>query len=162
MNMYRLKVSIVGITKLHRVIEASGNCTFDDLHDAIFAAFDRFDAHLYSFFITKADTKSMRSIMQALEITHPEAMEDFMGFGKKTRSTAITTIDDVKLEVKDVFHYLFDFGDNWWHRIRVESITENSSRKKSVRIVKSVGQSPPQYPDYDVEDDSEGEGEDDV
>lgn len=155
MKMYRFKVSIVGITNLHRVIEASGNCTFDDLHDAIFEAFDRYDEHLYSFFITKSDSKSRRSIVQAPEITHPEAMEDFMGFGKKTRSTAITTIDDVKLEVKDVFHYLFDFGDDWWHRIRVESITESSSGKKSVRIVKSVGQSPPQYPEYVDEDEDE-------
>lgn len=155
MKMYRFKVSIVGITNLHRVIEASGNCTFDDLHDAIFEAFDQYDEHLYSFFITKSDSKSRRSIVQAPEITHPEAMEDFMGFGKKTRSTAITTIDDVKLEVKDVFHYLFDFGDDWWHRIRVESITESSSGKKSVRIVKSVGQSPPQYPEYVDEDEDE-------
>jgi hypothetical protein len=155
MKQYQFKVSIMGLPKVYRVIEASGNCTFDDLHDAIFAAFDRYDEHLYSFFITKSDSKSRRSIMQAPEITHPEAMEDFMGFGKKTRSTANTTIDDVQLEVKDVFHYLFDFGDDWWHRIRVESITESSSGKKSVRIVKSVGQSPPQYPEYVDEDEDE-------
>lgn len=155
MKMYRFKVSIVGITNLHRVIEASGNCTFDDLHDAIFEASDRYDEHLYSFFITKSDSKSRRSIMQAPEITHPEAMENFMGLGKKMRSTANTRIDDVQLEGKDVFHYLFDFGDNWWHRIRVESITESSSGKKSVRIVKSVGQSPPQYPEYVDESDGE-------
>jgi hypothetical protein len=155
MKQYQFKVSIMGLPKVYRVIEASGNCTFDDLHDAIFAAFDRYDEHLYSFFITKSDSKSRRSIMQAPEITHPEAMEDFMGFGKKTRSTANTTIDDVQLEVKDLFHYLFDFGDDWWHRIRVESITESSSGKKSVRIVKSVGQSPPQYPEYVDEDEDE-------
>jgi len=152
MNQYQFKVSIMGIPKVYRIIEVSGNSTFDDLHDAIFAAFDRFDPHLYSFFITKADTKSFRAITQALEITHPAGMDDFMGYGRKKRSTAKTKIDDVNLEEKDVFHYLFDFGDDWWHRIRVESIKESSSRKKSVLIVKSVGQSPPQYPDYDEED----------
>ncbi len=153
MNQYQFKVSIMGLPRAYRIIEASGNCTFDDLHNAIFAAFDRFDDHLYSFFITKSDSKSRRSIIQAPEITHPACMDDFMGFGKEARSTAKTTIDDANLEVKDVFHYLFDFGDDWWHRIRVESITESNSKNKSVRIVKSLGQFPPQYPDYDVEDD---------
>jgi len=53
------------------------------------------------------------------------------------------------LEVKDVFHYLFDFGDDWWHRIRVQSLKETNLRKKSIKIIKSIGESPPQYPDYD-------------
>lgn len=155
MKVYQFKVSIVGVPKLYRIIEASGNCTFDDLHDAIFAAFDRFDPHLYSFFITRSDSKSRRIITQAPEITHPYNLEDLAGYGRRRLSTAKTKIDDANLEVKDVFHYLFDFGDDWWHRIRVESVTESSSRKKSVRILKSVGQSPSQYPDYDDEDEDE-------
>ena len=51
MNLYRLRVSIMGIPKVYRIIEVAGNCTFDDLHEAIFEAFDRYDPHLYSFFL---------------------------------------------------------------------------------------------------------------
>jgi len=152
MRVYQFKVSIVGIPKLYRIIEAGGNCTFDDLHKAIFEAFDRFDPHLYSFFITRSDSKSMRSIMQAPEITHPYNLEDLMGHERQKRSAAGTKIDDARLEERDFFHYLFDFGDEWWHRIRVQSVTESNARKKCLRIVKSVGESPPQYPDYDAED----------
>jgi hypothetical protein len=60
-------------------------------------------------------------------------------------------IGEVGLEVKDVFHYLFDFGDDWWHRIRVQSIREGALKRKHIQAVKRVGASPPQYPDYDDE-----------
>ena len=147
MKTYRLRVSIIGISKLYRVIELTENCTFDDLHKAIFDAFDRYDPHLYSFFITKTDTKNMRTIINAPEITHPQNTEDLMGFGKKKPSAAKTKIGSVGLTEKDVFHYLFDFGDDWWHRIRVEKIIENDNNRKRVKLIKSVGEAPPQYPD---------------
>ena len=158
MKIYQLRVSIMGIPKLNRIIEASGNCTFDDLHETIFDAFDRYDPHLYSFFITKEDTKNVRLIYDAPEITHPQGVEDIMGFGRKKKSGAKTRIGDVGLEEKDVFHYLFDFGDDWWHRIRVQSVRETNRKEKSIEIVKSVGESPPQYPDYDDYDEEEYEG----
>ena len=157
MRIYRFRVSIIGIPKLYRIIEASENCTFDDFHDAIFQAFDRYDDHLYSFFITRKDTKNMQSIYSAPEITHPQNLEDIMGFRKRKKSTANTRIGDVGLNENDVFHYLFDFGDDWWHRIRVQNINETKSKKKHIKLFKSVGESPPQYPDYD--DDYDGEYE---
>ena len=159
MRIYQFRVSIIGIPKLYRIIEASGNCTLDDLHEAIFDAFDRYDSHLYSFFITRKDTENMRSIYDAPEITHPMNVEDIMGFGKRKKSTAETRIDDVGLNEKDVFHYLFDFGDDWWHRIRVQNISETKSKKKHIKLIKSVGESPPQYPDYDDDYDDEYDDE---
>lgn len=149
MRVYQLRVSIIGIPKIYRIIEASENCTFDDLHETIFDAFNRYDPHLYSFFITKKDTKNVHSIYEAPEITHPQNVEDIFGFGRKKQSTAKTRIGDVDLEEKDVFHYLFDFGDDWWHRIRVQSIKETNLKNKSIKIMKVIGESPPQYPDYD-------------
>ena len=78
-------------------------------------------------------------------------VEDMMGFGGRKKSTAKTRISDVGLNETDVFHYLFDFGDDWWHRIRVQNIEETKSNKKHMKLIKSVGESPPQYPDYDEE-----------
>jgi hypothetical protein len=142
----------MGIKKCYRIIEATENCTFDDLHNELFLAFNREDEHLYSFFITRTDTQNIHTIYNAPEITHPQNVEDIMDFGKKRRSTAKTRIGDVDLNVKDVFYYLFDFGDDWWHRIRVENINELKSMNKTIKVIKSVGESPPQYPDYDDED----------
>ena len=75
-----------------------------------------------------------------------------MGFGKQRKSAAKTRIGDIGLSENDVFHYLFDFGDDWWHRIRVQNIDETNSKKKHLKLIKSVGESPLQYPDYDEED----------
>jgi hypothetical protein len=149
MKIYQFRVSIIGIAKLYRIIEASENCTFDDFHKAIFQAFNRFDEHLYSFFITRKDTKNTRSIYSSPEITHPMNAEDTMGFGKMKKSTAKTRIGDIGLNDKDVFHYLFDFGDEWWHRIKVRNVSETKSQQKNIKVIQSVGESPPQYPDYD-------------
>ena len=141
----------MGIPNLYRIIEASENCTFDYFHDAIFQAFDRYEEHLYSFFITLKDTNNIRNIYNAPEITHPMNVEDEMGFEKKQKTTTKTRIGDVGLNEKDVFHYLFDFGDDWWHRIKVQKINETNSKKRYIKVIKSVGESPPQYPDYDDE-----------
>jgi hypothetical protein len=149
MRKYQLRVSIIGIPKLYRIIEMSGNCTFNDLHNVIFEAFDRYDHHLYSFFITRKDTNNTRAIYNSPEITHPQNVEDIMGFGKRKKSTAKTKIVDAGLNEGDVFHYLFDFGDDWWHRIKVQKVVETDSKKRHIRLIKSVGESPPQYPDWD-------------
>ena len=74
-----------------------------------------------------------------------------MGYGRKKRSAAKTRISDAELVEMDVFHYLFDFGDDWWHRIRVQKIGQLRTTKKHMKLIKSVGQSPDQYPDYDDE-----------
>lgn len=147
MKIYRLRVSIIGISKVFRVIEASEGCTLDQLHEVIFDAFNRYDAHLYSFFITKRDTKNPRTIWNAPEITHPAALQDqdMLGFDRPRRSTSETTVGAIGVKSKEVFHYLFDFGDEWWHRIRVESVTERQDDVDPVRVVKSVGAAPPQY-----------------
>jgi hypothetical protein len=149
MKIYQFRVSIMGISNLYRIIEASENCTFDDLHETIFQAFDRFDEHLYSFFITREDARNIRTIYNAPKITHPMGVVDIMGFEKKPKLTNKTRIGDVGLNEKDVFHYLFDFGDDWWHRIRVQKIYEINPGKKHIKLIKSVGESPPQYMDYD-------------
>jgi hypothetical protein len=149
MRIYQFRVSIMRILNLYRIIEVSENCTLDDFHNAIFQAFDRYDDHLYSFFITRKDTKNIRSIYNAPEITNSKSVEDIMGFGKRKKSTAKTRVGDIGLNENDVIHYLFDFGDDWWHRIQVQNISEAESNKKHIKIIKSVGESPPQYPDYD-------------
>ena len=60
-----------------------------------------------------------------------------------------------------MFHYLFDFGDEWWHRIRVDSVTEADGEVPPARTVKSVGAAPPQYMEYEDDDDPNEEAFDD-
>ena len=48
--VFIFKVALAGRKNIWRKIAVKGNQTLDDLHEAIFDAFDRYDQHLYSFF----------------------------------------------------------------------------------------------------------------
>ena len=50
------------------------------------------------------------------------------------------------------FWYWFDFGDDWWHRIEMVDAGEPVPRRKYPKVVKRVGKSPPQYPNWDEEE----------
>ena len=149
MTVLRLRVSIMGIKKVHRIIEAREDCTLNDLHDAIYRAFDRDDPHLYSFYMTGVDTQSLRRIRYAPEFSHPECCDSGFGLLERRKSAAQVTLGDLDLEKGDVFHYLFDFGDEWWHRIRVDAIVEDKRGKSRTKTVKSIGESPPQYETFE-------------
>jgi len=71
------------------------------------------------------------------------------------RDVTETGISDMDLEVGQTFFYLFDFGDEWWHGIKVLSIEEKPKGKRFPKIVSAIGKSPPQYPDLDDEDETE-------
>jgi hypothetical protein len=53
------------------------------------------------------------------------------------------------LKPRQVFFYLFDFGDEWWHDIRVLTTDGLASGGKYPRVTARVGKSPPQYPAFD-------------
>jgi len=160
MKVYCIKVALFHNKRTYRNIEIIENQSLADLHDSIFAAFDRDDEHLYSFFLTGTAMKSIRRIHDFPEITHPMNLEDLFGFSdKEKRDAEKTKIRDLNLVEKDKIYYLFDFGDDWWHELTVLKIEETSIQQRYPRIVKTVGESPEQYPDpddeydYDYEDD---------
>ena len=54
------------------------------------------------------------------------------------------------LKKGDKFKYLFDFGDEWRFQCRVMQELEEKTRNS--RVIKSVEDSPAQYPDWDDEE----------
>ena len=154
MKLYCLKVALMDNKRIYRNIEILENQSLDDLHEVIFQAFDRYDPHLYSFFLTRKGTKNIRIIYNAPEYTHPMNLEDLWEIEAKERYNAEKTkIGNLGLKEKEKFYYLFDFGDDWWHEVTVISIQTPKTVQAYPRIVKKVGDSPEQYPDY--EDDEE-------
>ena len=127
--------------EIRRDIEIRGDQTLDDLHWAIFAAFDRDDEHLYEFVLGKTprDHTAVRyGMMVDTGGDDEEASETFMS--------------DLGLNLKRAFWYMFDFGDSWWHRIEVLKIATPEPKKRYPRITERQGKSPPQYPDGDDEE----------
>ncbi|MCP4988106.1 MAG: plasmid pRiA4b ORF-3 family protein [Colwellia sp.] len=109
-----------------RVIEVKEDFTLEQLHYYIqeIVAFD--NDHLYEFYIGKNTRNKSGAIS---EHTYLNEIYPMTGF---------------KL------YYLFDYGDNWLFQIK-------KSRKRVVedvkveypRVVKSMGVSPEQYPEYE-------------
>lgn len=142
-----------------RTIEVRGDQTFEALHWAIFEAFGRFDEHMYEFQFGK------KPFAPGLRITLPT---DSIGFGflksekqGDERSSLETTLDEIIVKKGQKFFYWFDFGDDWWHEIKVESIGVPESTFSYPLVTDRIGENPPQYPnlendeDYDFEDDDE-------
>ena len=150
MQVYSTKVALLYDKRTYRNIEILENQTLADLHESIFEAFERYDEHLYSFFLTRKATKSIRVIYDFPEITHPMNLESQIDFGFKDRyDAAKTKIGELTLGEKEKLYYLFDFGDEWWHELTILKIRDTENLKGFPKIVKISGESPAQYPDYE-------------
>jgi hypothetical protein len=151
-TVYLVKVALTHRKKIWRRIAIRSDQTLCDLHWAIYQAFDRYEDHLYSFYIAPAGLKGRAATVEAMEYTHPMCLEDPGPFGgdERTRNAEETTIDSLRLTPGRQFRYLFDFGDNWEHQIMVEATdTPVEPGKKYPSIVEKHGDSPDQYPEQE-------------
>ena len=138
-EIYTFKVSLKESPEVWRMIEIRGDQTLHHLHKAIFKAFDRYDEHLYVFFMSNKpwDAASEYSV------PHPES---------NAKNAKRARIDSLALKLKRKFLYLFDLGDEWWHSVQLLNIRQEEPKGKYPRAIESQGESPPQYDDYDEDE----------
>jgi len=161
-RLFSLEVCLIGgpVTEefadknpvVSRTIQIRGDQTLEDLHHILFEAFDREDEHMYEFQVGgkgPMDPKTRRYVL-------PMALEDVFSDKKPAGDVAHTLIGSIGLKVGDAFGYWFDFGDDWWHQINVVSIEDVAPSGSYPRVTKRVGESPPQYVDWDEEDENGG------
>ncbi len=124
--------------EISRVIEIRGDQTLEQLHQAIFKAYDRWDNHLYQFQFGK----------RPFDRDGPNYGAPGPPPRKKEDGNARTIkLDDLGLKPNRVFGYWFDFGDDWYHQVRVDRIEHAIPTVTYPRVIKRVGKSPPQYCD---------------
>jgi Plasmid pRiA4b ORF-3-like protein len=130
-----------------RELELRADQTLEDLGEAIPPAFGFDDDHLWSFFLSGKpwDRKS-----EYARITSDDLLE---GGHKRLAS---------RLRVRDApagkeFLFLFDYGDEWHFGVKLARTGEIEPGGGYPRVVSSVGDAPPQYPD--LEDDSDDDDE---
>jgi Plasmid pRiA4b ORF-3-like protein len=130
-----------------RTIQMRGDQKLEDLHRAIFAAFDREEDHMYEFQIGgkgPMDPKARRYVLH--QPGRARLLES-----KQTGDVTRTSVGSLGLKKGDAFGYWFDFGEDWWHQINVVAIDGAASIGKYPKVIKRVGKSPPQYVDGDEE-----------
>jgi len=153
MIVYRFKVALFDMKKIYRQIDISSEQTLEELHDIIFDAFDREDEHLYSFYLTRKPMRSTINIYNFPEYSIINEFDDDLSFRSNEKFDAEDTrIVSLKMKEKQKMYYIFDFGDSWWHEITLLSTSEIENISDLPKIVKKVGDSPPQYPDWDEDE----------
>ncbi len=143
-KLYVLRVSLLSgpvsekfaNKEVTRAIEIRGDQTLEQLHDAIFESYDRWDEHLYEFQFGKRpfDPKGPRYGIAGEDQSDSESGD-----------ATITRLDDLNLKRGRVFGYWFDFGDDWFHQVQVDRIEQAIPTVTYPRVTKRVGKSPPQY-----------------
>jgi len=151
-TLYVMDVSIIGgpvapefieeNPSIGRTIEIKGSSTLADLHDIIFAAFDREEEHLYEFQIG-----GQRPNDPAAKSYGPNIGND-PDFSDLFLDAESTTIASLCLRAEDVFGYRFDFGDEWWHQVGVMKVEPKAPKGKYPKVTERVGASPPQYAEF--------------
>ena len=133
---------------ISRTIQIRGDQTLEDLHYAIFVAFDREEEHMYEFQVGGKGPMDKKARRYVLGLYGHDAGPE----GKAAGNVEETPVGSLGLKVGEAFGYWFDFGDDWWHQINVVAIEEKAGRGKYPKVVKRVGKSPPQYVDWDEEE----------
>ena len=131
-----------------RTTEIRFDQTLEDLHHAIFKAFDREEEHMYEFQIGGKGQQDPKAKRYGLPVTS----KDSFGGHRPEGDVTCTTIGSLNLKVDQAFGYWFDFGDDWWHQINVIDIKKEVPKVRYPRVTKRTGKSPPQYADWDKEE----------
>lgn len=146
---YVFNAKLDGWQGVHRTIVVQADQTLADLHDALQAAFDWDNDHLYAFWLDGEFWSR-----EGTEYVHPFGLEfnPFDGWdvpiAKPKRKTAEVRLRRLRLTKGQRLAYIFDFGDEWRVRLTLRQIVADDGRPYP-RILESVGEAPPQYADYD-------------
>jgi hypothetical protein len=130
-----------------RTIQIRGDQKLVDLHRAIFAAFDREEDHMYEFQIGgkgPTDPKASRYVLRP-------STGGLLSNRKRAGDVTRTPVGSLGLKKGDAFGYWFDFGEDWWHQINVVAVEGEAPSGRYPKVVKRIGESPPQYVDGDDE-----------
>jgi len=153
----RITVALEWLPDVWRTVEILESQTLYDLHRAIQRAFEWDDDHLWEFTLS-GDRHD--------HVTRIAMPQGFMNPDYDPPTADEVTLADLELRPGQRLFYLFDFGDNLGHTLRVDGTADSVPARGYPAVVEVHGEAPPQYPmaEDDVWDDEDeiAEGEDDV
>ena len=135
-GVYRLKISL---GRVYRTIEINSDTNFESLATDILEQFNFDCDHLYEFKFSDNFGKD-RTIKHA---SMSEEGDDDLGSDEYC-------LKNLPLQELESFKFIFDFGDCWEFDILIEKI-DKGREIDGIKLVKSHGEAPEQYPDYDEE-----------
>jgi len=126
----RLKVTLSDVEpEVLRRFDVPLKIKLHRLHDVIQAAMGWTDSHLYEF----------RAGGIGWGVPYPEYDND--GLLPASKTSLLEVLQDVGTKT---IHYVYDFGDNWHHVIKVEKVDHPIPGAAYPRLVRAIGACPPE------------------
>lgn len=136
MKAYEIKIKLVGLKPvIWRRVIIPADITFKRLHDTIQNSMDWWDYHLYRFEIVdeklivtndKEWCEESKFYKKKYKSTMPTKEEDPFGIVKSAMESTVRQPQTIKIdkyiEKYKEFKYIYDFGDDWVHKIELENI----------------------------------------
>jgi len=133
-SIHVLHVELVGIQPaIWRELHVRSDTPLSKLHDVLQEAFGWTHSHLHVF----EDTSRQRYGDTAGDA-------DDLGFGDPgLRDERQYTVADIAPRARSLFGYIYDFGDDWVHRIRVKKVQPAEPGKKYPACTAGARAAPP-------------------
>src|SRR3954469_20830460 len=138
-----LRVALQDHPDVFREIEIASD-KMADLAQAIVSAFDFEFDHAFGFYSALTGREVMRA--------QPK-YEVFADMGERENSGSVkrTRVAEAFPMVGHTMLFLFDYGDDWRFVVEVIGLGEKEPKVRYPRVLRKVGRSPEQYPDWDDE-----------
>jgi len=146
---YVFHVAIIGAPDIWRRIQIRADWTLWELHEAIYKAYDRVDEHMFCFYLTKPGSRGRSALRDAVEYAHPYTVEDAPKSGVDPPLCAHDgVLAELGLRTRRKFYYLWDFGDEWWHTVRVEQVLNDMPHGPGAVVLENNGKSPDEFKEW--------------
>lgn len=135
-----MRIDLVGAKPpIWRRISMPVDASFFDLHVAIQEAMGWQDCHLHNFEIREGQKR-----VAMIEWNPEEDGMPMLDFGPERLPELSTTLQEMVERGFRTFHYCYDFGDNWEHKIQVEDVVDPKVLNPLPELMKGRGACPPE------------------
>lgn len=138
MTIVEIKVTLEDVEpEVSRILQVPADIRLDRLHLTLQAAMGWTNSHLYMF--------------EAAQVTWGLPAPDF---GSEDLPANKHTLLDVMEDTgKKTIHYIYDFGDNWEHKIKIGKFSDPVTDELYPRLLTVTGKCPPEdvggFPGYE-------------
>jgi len=138
-----IRVALEGKPSIYREVEIEGSKSLYGLAEAITSAFGFNFDHAFGFYSGLKPATMMR--------TGPryELFADMGDADPGVLSVKKTKVAQAFPAIGHAMLFLFDYGDDWLFRVKLEKTAKKVAKVRYPRIVATHGEAPEQYPDPD-------------
>ena len=136
-----IRVALEGKVSIYREIEIEGSKSLYRLAEAIVSAFGFDFDHAFGFYSGLKPATMMRISPRY------ELFADMGDADPGVLSVKKTKIGEAFADIGHTMLFLFDYGDDWLFRVKLQKTAKKIAKVRYPRVVASKGEAPEQYPD---------------